>query len=232
LQAQRPTFAADSHWTIGGVSLTDSQFYARPWLWGQTFVSPTTMIPLTPPTRSRTLDDGDVESRARAIATEYLRFGRVDDELRWAPFLCRFPQPSSPTFGTDPSPHAHKLYFIYARSYVAYQRHQPDPLQVVVKESWVPQAAMQDTVVQNRYMAVSVQNTEGTFQPSVSAGLFMMFRANASTPPDQSEAGWVYATVSPSGAITAGRLASCVGCHRAAPHDGLFGLPQHRPHRL
>ena len=30
---------------------------------------------------------------AREIAAEYTAWGRVDDELRWAPFLCRIPLP-------------------------------------------------------------------------------------------------------------------------------------------
>src|SRR6187455_1828837 len=33
------------------------------------------------------------EEQTLAIAAEYLSWGRVDDELRWAPFLCRQPLP-------------------------------------------------------------------------------------------------------------------------------------------
>ena len=33
------------------------------------------------------------EAQTLAIAAEYLAWGRVDDELRWAPFLCRQPLP-------------------------------------------------------------------------------------------------------------------------------------------
>src|SRR5688572_20399864 len=33
------------------------------------------------------------EAETMAIARDYLSWGRVDDELRWAPFLCRQPLP-------------------------------------------------------------------------------------------------------------------------------------------
>ena len=42
---------------------------------------------------SMTLAD---EQRALAINDEYKTYGRVDDELRWAPFLCRMPLPGIP----------------------------------------------------------------------------------------------------------------------------------------
>src|SRR5262245_57052635 len=31
----------------------------------------------------------------KKTAGEYLAYGRVDDEMRWAPFLCRMPQPAT-----------------------------------------------------------------------------------------------------------------------------------------
>ena len=40
-----------------------------------------------------------------------------------------------------------------------------------------------------------------------------------------SDAGWVYGTVTPDGRVTsAGRVASCMGCHVDAPHERMFGL--------
>src|SRR5262245_6052332 len=32
-------------------------------------------------------------AQLKKIATEYRDFGRVDDEMRWAPYLCRMPMP-------------------------------------------------------------------------------------------------------------------------------------------
>jgi hypothetical protein len=43
------------------------------------------------------------------------------------------------------------------------------------------------------------------------------------------DAGWVYGTIDAQGEVTgAGRISSCTGCHRDAPHGRLFGL-QGRP---
>jgi hypothetical protein len=52
-----------------------------------------------------------------------------------------------------------------------------------------------------------------------------MFRLDPATP--ETDEGWVYATVSPQGQVTsAGRVASCMGCHEtSATHERLFGVP-------
>ena len=52
-----------------------------------------------------------------------------------------------------------------------------------------------------------------------------MFRLDAATP--DTDEGWVYATVSPAGQVTAaGRVASCMGCHEtSATHERLYGVP-------
>ena len=41
------------------------------------------------------------------------------------------------------------------------------------------------------------------------------------------DAGWIYGTVTPdaSTVTSAGKVASCMGCHQTAPHGRLFGLP-------
>lgn len=63
------------------------------------------------------------------------------------------------------------------------------------------------------------------------AGLFVMLKVagptnaspTAAAPPDTDQ-GWVYATISPAGDITsAGRVASCMDCHKSARYDRLFG---------
>jgi len=43
----------------------------------------------------------------------------------------------------------------------------------------------------------------------------------------ETDAGWVYATVAPTGEVTSsGRVASCMGCHEAsATHERLYGVP-------
>jgi len=64
------------------------------------------------------------------------------------------------------------------------------------------------------------------FRPDQPAGRFIMFKVDPATP--DTDEGWVYATVSPAGIVTsAGRVASCMGCHEtAATHERLFGVPK------
>jgi hypothetical protein len=52
-----------------------------------------------------------------------------------------------------------------------------------------------------------------------------MFKAAEATP--DTDDGWVYATVTADGQVTAaGRVASCMSCHdTAATHERLFGVP-------
>jgi hypothetical protein len=44
-------------------------------------------------------------------------------------------------------------------------------------------------------------------------------------PPANSDAGWVYATLTADGQVTAaGRVESCMHCHQDAGHERLFGV--------
>jgi hypothetical protein len=67
-----------------------------------------------------------------------------------------------------------------------------------------------------------VLTPEGMYCAGAPAGLFVMQRdASAGS----NERAWTYATVAPSGEITAlGRIDSCIRCHVDAPYGGLFGL--------
>jgi hypothetical protein len=53
-----------------------------------------------------------------------------------------------------------------------------------------------------------------------------MFKLDPSTP--GTDRGWAYGTVTADGkqVTSAGRVESCMRCHRKAPHDRLFGLPK------
>ena len=85
-------------------------------------------------------------ARLLEIATTYPQYGRVDDEMRWAPVACD-PTPSPPKLrlssNTNSQTHGRKLYSIFARisergCYFAEGRANPVG-QVVVKESWIPE---------------------------------------------------------------------------------------------
>ena len=91
--------------------------------------------------------------RRRVVAGAYESWGRVDDQFRWAPGLCRMPTPAQARISEteEDSPHGRKLYTLYAKDPVAYGapagliavKRTPalnDCEQVVVKEAWKPQA--------------------------------------------------------------------------------------------
>src|SRR4051794_13219857 len=80
------------------------------------------------------------DKRALSIAAEYQSWGRVDDELRWAPFLCRQPMPGTAwvSASTDGATHGQKLYSVFAKDHAAYPASSPVG-QAVVKESFVPE---------------------------------------------------------------------------------------------
>ncbi len=67
-----------------------------------------------------------------------------------------------------------------------------------------------------------------TYRTGERRDLFVMAKvALAAGAPDDTDAGWIYGTVSPQGEVTsAGRVASCMECHARAPRDRLFGLPR------
>jgi len=55
-------------------------------------------------------------------------------------------------------------------------------------------------------------------------GLFVMLKKDPATP--DTDEGWVYGTVSADGktVTSSGRVESCMGCHREASRDRLFGM--------
>jgi hypothetical protein len=178
------------------------------------------------------------EEQALAIAAEYTAWGRVDDELRWAPFLCRQPYPgiTRVSQSNDEATHGRKLYSVFAKNHDAYPNG-PHDGQVVVKQSWIPELVPDadagllpihyttDAGINADHFYPYAQGDGGVYRAGAAAGLFIMFRLDTATP--DTDEGWVYATVSPAGQVTAaGRVASCMGCHEtSATHERLYGVP-------
>jgi hypothetical protein len=173
--------------------------------------------------------------RARTIAMEYQGWGRVDDEVRWAPWLCRLPSPgiARVSKSEDASTHGQKLYSVFVKNRSAYPAG-PHLDQVVVKQSWTAERAQGvsfDPHMADRAGRDGVDHfypyaeKDGVVYRAASpAGLYIMFKVAPATP--DTDQGWVYATISPAGQLTAsGRVASCMGCHEHAPHERLFGVP-------
>jgi hypothetical protein len=171
--------------------------------------------------------------QARSIAATYQSWGRVDDEVRFAPTLCRLPLPARARMSTseDPATHGRKLYSLFARVRSAYPAG-PQTDQAVVKEAWTaerstvayqPEAHRQSDGGDHFYPYARTR--DGTvFHAGQRAGLYLMFRLPPETP--DTDAGWVYATFTTAGELTAaGRVQTCMDCHQHAEHDRLFGLP-------
>ena len=146
----------------------------------------------------------------------------VTPELRVAPDLCRALPFSGARLSqaTDGTPHSRKLYHLYVSDADQYEQassglHDAPVGLTLVKqthETFANIAALGDTGTQLELTIGDVVN------------LFVMMKVGESNTPN-TDAGWVYATTSPTGEIESiGLLESCVSCHREAKHDRLFGL--------
>jgi hypothetical protein len=171
--------------------------------------------------------------RALAIAARYTEWGRVDDELRWAPWLCRIPLPGVARMSASDhaATHGQKLYSVFVKNRDAYPAG-PSADQVVVKESWTAE------VVSQAYEPEKDRRFDGgdhfypyarkdgvVYRAAERAGLYIMFKVDPATP--NTDAGWVYATITAAGQLTAaGRVDSCMRCHQEAKYDRLFGVPK------
>lgn len=99
------------------------------------------LIGAGPPQDDPPVNDEQFHGRLLKIAENYPAYGRVDDEARWAPALCRAPFPPQTRYSrsTDDKTHGRKLYSLFARDRAGYLGTSvPAAGQVIVKESWVP----------------------------------------------------------------------------------------------
>jgi cytochrome P460 len=192
-------------------------------------------------------------------AADYKTWGRVDDENRWAPELCRTPNPGLAyvSASKDEKTHGQKLYSLFARKRVAYcyleRSNSVDVGQVIVKQSWIAEeitAADEKPMKKIDYQkiiytpVVQPGERDGSrseagdhfypyawkgdkvFKAGKQADLFIMMKLDPKTP--DTDAGWVYGTVTADGkqVTSAGKVESCMKCHREAKHDRLFGVRQ------
>ncbi len=170
-------------------------------------------------------------ARLLELASTYQSYARVDDELHWAPFLCRQPMPSFPrrSQSTMEQTHGRKLYFVFAKDRAAYlSRDGKTPAfegQAVVKEAWTAEQVPSTTSYDKSQSPVLYLQENGQlFHAKERAGLFVMYRTAASTP--GTDGGWVYGTVTADGktVTSSGTVSSCMGCHQQAKYERLFGI--------
>jgi hypothetical protein len=190
--------------------------------------------------------------RLLEIARSYKDYGRLDDEYRWAPELCRLPNPGVARFSgsKDEETHGKKLYSLFAKQraeYLVMDKGKTNSMgQVVVKESWIPEEVTdakaerkiivtkgkpkekdEDRIdlseLGDHFLPYAVKGGK-TYRAAKQAELFIMFKMDPKTP--ETDDGWVYGTVTPDGkkVTSAGKVESCMKCHQDAGHDKLFGL--------
>jgi hypothetical protein len=189
------------------------------------------------------------------VATEYRSWGRVDDQMRWAPADCRVSEPGKPKFSasTDADTHGQKLYSLFAKDRNAYfllgEKKSAAVGQIVVKESWLPEEAkdrqpgkidLKDIVrtdppadpktsplshAGDHFYPFAAKDGK-VFKASKPAGLFVMMKFDPTT--EGTENGWVYGTISADlKQVTAsGKVESCMKCHERAKYDRLFWFAQ------
>ncbi len=189
--------------------------------------------PVITPVEAPVANDPRWHATLRAIAAGYTHWGRVDDENRWAPGLCRMPTPASARISAsgDESTHGRKLYTLYAKDPVAYGQQPgvlvgPEPAglsdisQVLVKEAFKPVETDQPNSL---HLKPAVHDGK-YWLPGEPLGIYVLFKPNKADPA-ATDAGWVYGTIAADmTTITgAGKIDSCMGCHQSLP-GRLFGL--------
>lgn len=106
--------------------------------------------------------------------------------------------------------------------------------QVIIKESWtdVPLAdpasrPVPRPNVDRKHTTVEAYTSIGDqlHQLGQRSALFVMMKVAPESDPRDSDAGWIYATLTPDAqTITSiGQLPTCMSCHTQAPRDRLFG---------
>jgi len=166
---------------------------------------------------TKVANDPAFHEQLKQVAQEYQSYGKVDDWMRWAPYLCSMPLPPQPRLSksNDGGTHGKKVYFLYAKDRESYytKKDSNHVGQAIVKEAWMPDLADGVDQLGRPYK-----------KPKEKTGLFVMFKADAKTP--NTDDGWVYGTLTADGktVTSSGRVESCMGCHVQAPHGRLFGL--------
>lgn len=189
----------------------------------------------------------------KKAAAEYRDYGRVDDEMRWAPYLCRMPMPgvAHVSASKDDRTHGQKLYSLFVKQRDAYgfmdaKKVSPAPVgQVIIKQSWVPDEVVgvkidgqkfregiivtptkekQPALFTGDHFWPYAQKDGKVFKAAKQADLFIMVKLDPMTP--GTDDGWVYGTVTPDGkqVTSSGRVQSCMKCHQDAKNDRQFGL--------
>lgn len=187
------------------------------------------------------------------LASEYMNWGRIDDEARWSPLFCRAPNPGTAhvSASADEKTHGQKLYSLLTKQrddYLALAKNKSVPAGfAIVKQTWLPEEITDprekpagsvdytkvirtpppkgaQTIYDGDNFYPYAVKGDKVFKATKQADLFVMMKLDPKAP--DTDNGWVYATLTPDGkkVTAAGKIESCMKCHEKAPHDRLFGL--------
>ena len=181
-------------------------------------------------------NDKRFHARLREIAKEYEEYRRVDADLRLAMLDCRAPskyigQPRI-SESEDTDTHGKKLYYLYAKQQQAYRevsKNKDQSRQVIVKETW--QSVPIDPKELDRRRVLTAKIDDEHWVPGKRGDLFVMYREDNAGLESATDQGWVYATIAADRktVTSAGRVSSCMECHKTAPHGRLFGVKELSP---
>jgi hypothetical protein len=178
----------------------------------------------------------------RRAAAGYATWHRVDARPNLAPLLCRSPLASD--FGApsqvrrstaDDAAHGKKLYYLWASRSDEYLNRRENVAVgfAIVKQAFaaVPLAHRppRDETPRDQWglgepPPIDTMTTEDghSYKVGDAKGLYVIAKVGDLPGSDD---GWIYGTVAADGLVTsAGRVASCMGCHDDAPREKLFGL--------
>ncbi len=187
-------------------------------------------------------NDARWHATLRAIAAGYTTWGKVDDQMRWAPTLCAMPTPARARISAsgDESTHGRKLYTLYAKdpeAYGAHRSYMPAPevegladiAQVVVKEAFRPvEDPSSSRGIGLGGELLPAEHEGKRYVPGEPLGIYVVFQPKQAATAIDTDAGWVYGTVAADlkTVTSAGKVASCMGCHQKVAQGRLFGLAE------
>jgi hypothetical protein len=176
------------------------------------------------------------------VAREYKTWRLADDELHWAPGLCRLPMRGGEHISrAAKATHDGKLFRLWAYDLDAYGvaagwidraggsgtptsrgTMLPEFAQVLVKESFVAEPWHPGD--KSEFGAHHAMRDGKPFRPGDPIGLFVMLQL--ATPRDGTDDGWIYGTVAPDGTVSpASDSGMCRDCHATRPNR-VFGIPR------
>lgn len=169
-----------------------------------------------------------IDSAGRA----FHQWGRVEEQIEVAIAPCSPPgalgtqAPARVHVSRAPeSPHDKKLFYLSANDRAAYTSDRAvEKGFAVVKESFRARALPADQEPRGLGVpSIAAIHVGGRWwTPGEPSGLFVMTKVGDI---DGTDAGWIYGTIVDGRVTSAGRVASCAGCHEGATHERLFGLP-------